>query len=50
MVNSPKKKHFCEVCGKEITQQEYIDCEGMCWECWDNQLSEESNSMFEDLI
>ncbi len=49
-MNSTKKKHFCEVCGKEITQQEYEDYEGMCWEYWDDQLTEESDTMFGDLI
>jgi len=45
-----KKKHLCEVCGKKITQQEHLDYDGKCWECWDNQLSEESDSMFEGLM
>ena len=34
----------------EMNQQEYIDYEGMCWECWDEQLTEESDSMFGGLM
>jgi len=49
-MNSTKKKHFCEVYGKEICQQEYLDYDGKCWEYWDNQLTEESDTMFGDLM
>jgi len=35
-----KVKH-CSVCGKEISLEEYEDYEGLCWECWDDQLTEE---------
>jgi NMD protein affecting ribosome stability and mRNA decay len=44
-----KKKHGCEVCGREISQ-EYESYDGMCWECWDDQLTEESDSMFGDFM
>jgi transcription initiation factor IIE alpha subunit len=47
---SSENKYHCEVCGREITQQEYEDYEGMCWECWDDQMTEESDSMFGDLM
>lgn len=49
LVLSNEKKQ-CSVCGKEITKEEYEDQEGMCWECWDDHLTEESDSMFGDLI
>jgi len=49
-MSKEKKNHFCEVCGKEISQQEYEDYEGMCWECWDDQLTEESDSIFGDFM
>jgi NMD protein affecting ribosome stability and mRNA decay len=49
-MSATKKKRFCEVCGKEIIQQEYEDYDGMCWECWDDQLTEESDTMLGDLI
>jgi len=39
-----------EVCGKEITQQEHLNYDGMCWECWDNQLTEEPDTTFGDLM
>lgn len=45
-----KEKIHCTVCGREINQEEYEDYEGMCWECWDDQLTEESDSMFGDLM
>jgi NMD protein affecting ribosome stability and mRNA decay len=45
-----KKKHHCEVCGREISQEEYDNYDGMCWECWDDQLTEESDSMFGELM
>jgi len=45
-----KKKHYCSVCGMEISEEDYEDYDGMCWECWDDQLTEESDMMFEDLI
>jgi len=45
-----KKKRHCTVCGREVDQEEYDDYDGMCWECWDNQLTEESDMMFEDVM
>ena len=49
-MNDDEKKFHCSVCGRQITQEEYEDYEGLCWECWDNQLTEESDSMFGDLM
>ena len=40
----------CKVCGKAISREESEDFEDMCWECWDDQLTEESDSMFNELI
>jgi len=45
-----EKKFFCSVCGREISEDEYNDYDGMCWECWDDQLTEESDDMFGDLM
>jgi hypothetical protein len=45
-----KETKYCTVCGKEINQQENEDYDGMCWECWDDQLTEESDSMFGEVI
>ncbi len=40
----------CTVCGKEISEQDSENYDGMCWECWDDQLTEESDSMFDELM
>jgi hypothetical protein len=53
--NSPSakdedEKFYCSVCGREISEDEYNDYDGMCWECWDDQLTEESDDMFGDLM
>ena len=40
----------CKSCGKEISEQDSESYDGLCWECWDDQLTEESISMFEELI
>ena len=47
---SSNEKRHCKVCGREITEQDSEDYDGMCWECWDDQLTEESDSMFDDLM
>lgn len=44
------KKHNCQVCDREMSQEDYDNYDGMCWECWDDQLTEESDSMFDDLM
>jgi hypothetical protein len=31
-----------KVCGKAISRKDSEDFEDMCWECWDDQLTEES--------
>jgi len=41
-------EYHCEVCGKEISKEEYESCGGLCWECWDDQMTEECE--FEDDI
>jgi len=28
-----KKKHYCEECGKELTEYEYENFDGMCESC-----------------
>jgi len=43
-------KLYCVVCGREISEEEYEDYDGMCWECWDDQLTEESEMMFGDVM
>jgi len=36
-----EEEYYCEVCGKEISEDEYEAYDGMCWECWDDQMTEE---------
>lgn len=43
-------KFYCSVCGCEISEEEYESFDGMCWECWDDQLTEESMDMFGDVM
>ena len=44
------EKFYCSVCGQEISEEDYESYDGMCWECWDDQLTEESDGMFGDLM
>jgi hypothetical protein len=43
-------KYHCSVCGREISEEDYEDYDGMCWECWDDQLTEESEDMFGNVM
>lgn len=45
-----EEKYYCSVCGREISGEEYETFDEMCWECWDDQLTEESETMFEDVM
>ena len=36
-----EEKFYCSVCGKEISKEEYECYAGVCWECWDDQMTEE---------
>ncbi len=47
---SSKVKHVCSTCGKEISEQDCQDYDSKCWECWDDQLTDESDSMIDDLM
>jgi NMD protein affecting ribosome stability and mRNA decay len=29
-----KKKHYCEECGKELTEYEYAEFESLCTKCY----------------
>ena len=44
------RRFYCSVCGREISEDEYENYDGMCWECWDDQLTEESEMMFGDVM
>jgi len=45
-----EEKYYCSVCGREINEEEYKTYDGMCRECCDDQLTEESEMMFKDLM
>jgi hypothetical protein len=49
-VTEEKNNKKCKVCRKEISEQDCEDYNSMCWECWDDQLTEESDSMFDELM
>lgn len=34
-------EYHCEVCGKGISKEESDSYNGLCWECWDDQMTEE---------
>jgi len=36
-----KEEYYCEVCGRKISKEEYETYDGLCWECWDDQMTEE---------
>jgi len=35
------KEYHCEACGKKVSTEEYESYNGLCWECWDDQMTEE---------
>ncbi|MEM2969538.1 MAG: hypothetical protein QXR63_01220 [Candidatus Bathyarchaeia archaeon] len=43
-------RFVCRVCGREITKDECEAYDGLCWECWDDQLTKGSDEMFGDLM
>jgi len=45
-----REAYHCEICGREISKEEYETYDGMCWECWDDQLTEEAEDMFGDIM
>ena len=49
-VTEEENTRKCKVCGKEISEQDSESYDGMCWECWDDHLTEESDSMFDELM
>jgi hypothetical protein len=49
-VTEEKNNRKCKACGKKINEQDCEDYEGICSECWDDQLTEESDSMYDELI
>jgi len=44
-----EEKFYFLVCGKEISTEEYESYDGLCWECWDDQMTEECE-FEEDII
>ena len=50
MAVNDEDEYRCEVCGREISKEDYDAYDGMCRECWDDQLTEESDDMFGDVM
>ena len=48
--NEKEEKCYCSVCRREISKEECEAFDCMCWECWDDQLTEESDMMFGDVM
>jgi len=44
-----EEKFYCSVCGKEISKEDYELYDSLCWECWDDQMTEECE-FEEDMI
>jgi len=44
-----EEKLYCWVCGEEISEEESDSYDGLCWECWDDQMTEECE-FEEDII
>jgi len=36
-----KEEYHCEMCGRKISKEEYETYDGLCWECWDDMMTEE---------
>jgi len=47
---SYEQKLRCAVCGRVITKEDNDRYDRMWWKCWDDQLTEESDSLFDDLM
>ena len=47
--NEGKEEYYCEVCGRKISKEECEAYDGLCWECWDDQITEECE-FEEDII
>jgi hypothetical protein len=39
-----EEKSYCSVCGKKISTEDYESYDGLCWECWDDQMKKNANS------
>lgn len=36
-----KEEYHCEACGRKISEEEYEAYDELCWECWDDRMTEE---------
>jgi DNA-directed RNA polymerase subunit RPC12/RpoP len=51
MRNKPQEDSYhCHVCGRKISKADHEAHDGLCWECWDDQLTEESLDMFGEFM
>ena len=47
--NKEKEEYYCEAYGRKISKEECESYDGFCWECWDDQMTEECE-LEEDII
>jgi len=40
-----KEEYHCEVCSRKISKEEYETNDGLCWECWDDRMTEEIDTI-----
>lgn len=38
---SKEEEYYCRICGLKISREEYETYDGLCEECWDNEMTEE---------
>jgi len=36
-----EKYYYCRVCGRKISKEEYEAFDGLCEECWEDEMTEE---------
>jgi len=36
-----KEEYHCRVCGRKISREEYEAFDGLCEECWEDEMTEE---------
>jgi hypothetical protein len=49
-LQASEKTFNCSVCGKVISKEAIEGYDGKCWECWDDEFTEESDTMFGEPI
>ena len=49
MTENEEEEYCCEMCGRKISKEEHESYDGLCWECLDDQMTEECE-FEEDII